>query len=76
MSELSAIRISSGICILPFNMPLDERLRAGGGGPTVATGRPRLVTVIVPPVRLTSSSSERHFALNSVAVTIWVAIPE
>jgi hypothetical protein len=34
---------------------------------TVATGRPRLVTVIVPPCSSISSSSARHFALNSVA---------
>src|SRR3989442_12116350 len=35
----------------------------------VATGRPRLVTVIVPPPSSISSRRARHFVLNSVAVS-------
>ena len=57
---------------LPFKLPivdLNGRFRTGWTGSTVAMERPRLVTVIVPPLALTSSINSRHFALNSVAVT-------
>jgi len=39
-------------------------------GPTVASGRPRLVIVSEPPRSPMSSRSARHLALNSVTLTI------
>ncbi len=53
----------------PFRMPLDVRRLRTTAGPNVATGFPRFVTVIVPPFCAISSSSDRHLALNSVALT-------
>jgi hypothetical protein len=43
-------------------------------GPSTATGRPRRVMVIGPPLCSISSSNARHLALNSVALTTRVFI--
>jgi len=70
-SELSRIRISSGMKNLPSKMP-SSYLHAGFfGRPTVASGLPRFVIVIVPPRLPISSSRDRHFALNSVTPIVW-----
>ena len=61
--------MSPSIWTLPSKTPLGDFHRFLFAGPTVATGRPRFVTVIVPPLASTSSSNARHFALNSVALT-------
>src|SRR5262249_54171168 len=61
--------MSPTILTLPARMPIGDLKRFFLAGLTTATGRPRLVTVIVSPLDSSSSIKPRHFALNSVADT-------
>lgn len=67
--DLSAVRIPFGMRTLPAQAPSDDTSGFLRTGPTLAIGRPRLVTVMAPPVRAISSGKARHLALNSVALT-------
>jgi hypothetical protein len=62
---------------LPTHAPSRDFHRVRRAGRTVASGRPRLVIVMVPPRSPISSSSARHFVLNSVTLTtrcgIWLS---
>jgi hypothetical protein len=73
-SEVSRFTISPTISILPAKRPLSDFHRFFFTGWRTATGRPRFVTVIVSLRSSTSSKNARHFALNSVAVTVRFAI--
>jgi len=60
--------ISPTISTLAAQEPSRDFQRRFGARVTFATGRPRLVTVTVLPFFSTSSRTDRHLALNSVAV--------
>src|SRR5580692_1893775 len=68
-SEKSAFTISPTIFTLPARIPSEDLNGLRLTGPIVAIGRPRLVTVTVPPSSAIWFRSARHFALNSVALT-------
>src|ERR1035441_10587942 len=76
-SDISASRKSSGMVTLPIHAPSRDFQGDRGAGRTVASGRPRLVIVMLPPRSPISSRSARHFALNSVTLTtrcgIWLS---
>src|SRR2546423_10295817 len=57
--------MSPSIFIFPTIVPNSRRFLAGDGGTTSATGLPRRVMRRGFLVLLTSSSKERHLALNS-----------
>lgn len=61
---------SSGTVTFPSHMPSGDFQADRCTGPALASGRPRFVIVIVPPRSPIPSSSARHFALNSVTLTI------
>ena len=72
--------MSPAILTLPARIPMGDLKSPFGTRLTTTTGRPRRVTVIVPPVVSTSSIRPRHLALNSVAETTllvmtWSIIP-
>ena len=70
--QRSVFTISPTISPLPTSAPRGYFHFRAFTGCNFATGRPRLVTVIVPPVSSTSSNKARHLALNSVALAVRV----
>ncbi len=53
----------------PAKAPMGDRSFGLRAGPSVATGMPRFVIVMLEDSSETSSNRARHFALNSVALT-------